>query len=98
MTRIQTTTKMILAAALIATGVGVSAGQNAGEVALRAAIERQTLAGDVRGAMVTYRELAAGEDRSVAAQAARLSLIETDRLTSRMSCLPILCPGPPSGS
>jgi Tol biopolymer transport system component len=69
MTRIQTITTVILTTSAIAIGIGVGARQNGGEVALRAAIERQTMAGDVRGAMAAYRELANDPDRAVAAQA-----------------------------
>jgi Tol biopolymer transport system component len=69
MTRIQTATIAIVVAAMVVTAVGAGAAQNAGEITLRAAIERQTMAGDVRGAMAVYRALVNDPDRTVAAQA-----------------------------
>jgi hypothetical protein len=70
MTRNQTTTTLAMLTVGLMLAVGrVGAGQNAGEVALRAAVERQTMTGDVRGAISAFRALSGDSDRAVAAQA-----------------------------
>ncbi len=57
-----------IAGALLAFGSGVAAEVSA-EVALRAAIEKETVKGDLKGAIDQYKKLAQDKDRSVAAKA-----------------------------
>jgi Tol biopolymer transport system component len=57
-----------IAGALFAFGAGVNA-QVSAEVALRTAIERETVKGDLKGAIDQYKKLAQGKDRAVAAKA-----------------------------
>ena len=54
--------------ALLAFAPGVTA-QVGAEVALRAAIEKETVKGDLKGAIDQYKKLAQGKDRAVAAKA-----------------------------
>jgi Tol biopolymer transport system component len=57
-----------IAGALFAFAAGVNA-QVSAEVALRTAIERETVKGDLKGAIDQYKKLAQGKDRAVAAKA-----------------------------
>ena len=66
MIMIRTTRAAALAVGLLLTGAAVIAQQRDDEVALRAAIERETLDGDVRGAIAEYRVLAARAEPGVA--------------------------------
>lgn len=54
---------------VLSAGGGRPAAQSRPEVALRAAIETETIKGDLRGAIAQYRALAASPDRAIAAQA-----------------------------
>jgi Tol biopolymer transport system component len=57
----------IVATAMVYTAQPVA--QQSGDVALRAAVETETIKGDLAGAIEQYRALAEGDDRAVAAQA-----------------------------
>lgn len=54
---------------MLSAGGARPAAQSRPEVALRAAIETETIKGDLRGAIAQYRALAASSDRAIAAQA-----------------------------
>ena len=57
-----------LVAVLLAIPV-VTPAQGGGEVALRAAMETETVKGDLRAAIEQYKQIAAGRDRALAAKA-----------------------------
>lgn len=59
---------MALFAALLAVPV-IPTAQGSGEVALRAAMETETVKGDLRAAIEQYKQIAAGRDRTLAAKA-----------------------------
>lgn len=64
------TTTMILGLALAIASVAVDAQRNTqAEVRLQAAITKETVEGDLAGAIALYKQLASGADRSVAARA-----------------------------
>lgn len=64
------TTTMILGLALACATAAVEAQRNTqAEVRLQAAITRETVEGDLAGAIALYKQLAGGADRSVAARA-----------------------------
>ena len=64
------TTTMILGLALAFATVAVDAQRNTqAEVRLQAAITKETVEGDLAGAIALYKQLASGADRSVAARA-----------------------------
>jgi Tol biopolymer transport system component len=57
----------VMAALVVVSGRPIA--QSSAEVALRAAMELETVKGDLKGAIEQYRKLAAGPDRPVAARA-----------------------------
>jgi hypothetical protein len=61
-------TAVALAAVLCAVG-GAAQSQDKAEVALRAAMEKETVEGDVKGAIEQYKKLAQNSNKSVAARA-----------------------------
>jgi len=68
MTRPGWRTAVLACAAVAALCVSPRA-QGSGEVALRAAIETETVKGDLKGAIEQYRQIARSGDRGLAAKA-----------------------------
>ncbi|HTG74452.1 MAG TPA: hypothetical protein VMB70_11810, partial [Terriglobia bacterium] len=64
-------TRILIASAsiLLLVGMAVSQQDNGAEAKLRAAMDKETIDGDLKGAIEQYRKLAQGKDRSVAARA-----------------------------
>src|SRR5262245_9203257 len=58
-----------LAMMLAARSAVIAQGQNKAQAALKAAMDKETLDGDLKGAIEQYKKLAQGSDRAIAAKA-----------------------------